>query len=177
MRKNSIISFIVVFVVGALMVVGIVFLNGKLQPIFVANEIEAEINSAIELLPEGEELSPYTGDMLIGINSCYIETTGLGMVTISSVNIDNNDYEILVGINQDGFITGVKIQGEEFEGSTLSDVITDEYLTSYIGIEELPESSIKDDGRFEDKLEAIEVSESIYGVAKQALVQYGEIYE
>ncbi len=159
------------------MVVGIVFLNDKLQPIFIANESEEEINEVIKLLPEAEEFSPYTGEILPGISSCYIETTGLGMVTISTIEIDNIPLEIYIGINQDGYITGVEIEGDDFDTSALAGVISDEYLTTYIGIEELSENSVQDDGRFDAKPEALELSESVYGIAKLALEQYGEIYE
>ncbi len=177
MWRNSFTSIGTVILIVLLMVILMFFSNQRLQPIFVENEEETRLEFAATALPSGEDFSSYIGEPIVGINHCYIETNGFGMIAESAISVTNQELTVFVGINQEGYIAGVKIYGENFKNSILSDIIDEEYLAKYIGVNEINENSIENDVRFPAREEALELSESIYQTAKLALSQYGEIYE
>ena len=177
MKKNKVLGIAIIILIMILMIVSIKFTDYKLQNVFLKNEAIARKNIAIETLPNAKELVSYSQELLIGVSNCYIETKGLGMVTETNVSAQNIKIDIFVGVNHKGYISGVIVTGDEFENTFVEDLIDDEYLSAYIGVNEITEESIKQDARFEYQKSTDEIAESIYQTVKLALRQYGEIYE
>ncbi len=177
MYKRTLLPVMVTVTIILIMIAAITYTNEQMKGVVLNNELLAKQEMISNVLPDGEEFSLYTQETVTGINDCYIETRGFGMVTESVVSAENIEFTILVGINQNGVVSGIDIIGDEFDGSFYKGIINDEYLLGYLGVQELTEESIEDDSRFEQKKDAMEISESIYQTVKVALKQYGEIYE
>ncbi len=174
---NTIISVLILICLTGSLVFATYSINESLKPKYTENEIALFSDIASELLPDSGNFVPYARESLVGINKCYISENGTGMVTLSNIISEGMEFEIYVGVNAEGMITGIEVQGNDFEKNNLSTVITDDYLKEYIGVIELNENNLEEYIDIEVKEEARVLSESIYQTAKLALKQYGEIYE
>ena len=142
------------------------------QPLIDANSVKAANEARALVLPEGDGFTAYDGDLLEGVDDCYIADNGAGMAVTSHYKGFGGDVTVMTGIDAEGAITGVTVtEHSETPGLGTKDM-TVEYLAQYQGVTEAPEASISDDANIDAVTGATISANAIYNSVSEALAQF-----
>lgn len=144
------------------------------NPIIIQNQQKAADEARQEVLPDGDGFTKYDGKLTEGVEDCYIADNKAGMAVTAGYKGFGGTVKVMIGIDADGKVTGVKVT-EHSETPGLGSKAADaDYLKQYQGVTEAPESSIKDDKNVDAITGATITSNAVYNSVKEALAQFKE---
>ena len=142
------------------------------QPLIDQNAIKAADEARATVLPEGDGFEEYDGELLEGVDDCYIAGNGAGMAVTTHYKGFGGDVKVMTGIDAEGKVVGVTVtEHAETPGLGTKDM-TPEYLSQYKGVAEAPESHIKDDPNVDAVTGATITANAIYNAVGEALAQF-----
>jgi electron transport complex protein RnfG len=97
-----------------------------------------------------------------------------GVALKTQVKSYGGKLEMMVGISEDGAVTGVKVLTHQDTPGLGTQPMETEYLKQYIGLTEVTATHIKEDGNVDAITGATISSNAIYNGVKQALSDYKE---
>lgn len=135
-----------------------------------------------EVLPAADSFSRYTGNLItlypdtVYVSECYLSTNDVGIVVIVNSSSYGGMLTSVIGINDNGQITGIKVSTHSDTSGLGTKVYDSQYLDQYIGISQLTNAAnIIDDPNVEAVTGATISSNAIYQAACVALQQYNSI--
>lgn len=97
-----------------------------------------------------------------------------GVALKTQVKSYGGKLELMVGITEDGAVTGVKVLTHQDTPGLGTQPMESEYLKQYIGLTDLPAKHINDDDQVDAVTGATISSNAIYNGVKQALTDFEE---
>jgi electron transport complex protein RnfG len=125
------------------------------KPIIETNTKAAQDATRSEVLPSAEaKFTQYDGDIItdfegdgVKVTEVYVAENKSGIVCTCTSKSFGGDLTIMVGIDSEGKITGVKVTDHaDTPGLGTKDFEAD-YLKQYNGLDKMNETSVKDDGQ------------------------------
>lgn len=151
------------------------------QPIIEANSIKAANEARAELLPAADTFTEYDGDLVVEeadkvfVTECYIADNGSGMVvTVQSKSFGGLLTE-MIGIDDKGAITGVKVTAHGDTPGLGTKAQTPEHLGQYTGLAELTATSAKNDAAVDHISGATISSNAVHYGVYAALDQFKKV--
>lgn len=132
----------------------------------------------LEVLPGAGSFTACDADPLPeGVTEYYYEDTGLGAVATVGNKSFGGTITVMVGMDADGVITGVKVTDHSDTPGLGTKAHDSEYLKdTYVGLDALDDvDSIKKDSNVSEVTGATVSSNGIYGCVKYALAAYDEL--
>ncbi len=130
----------------------------------------------MEVLKGAESFTAKEGDLPEGVTEYYVEDNGLGVVVTAQNKSFGGTITVMVGIDSDGAITGVKVTDHADTPGLGTKAMTTEYLSQYKEITDLDDvDNIKKDSQVDHVTGASVSSNGIYGAVKYALAAYDEM--
>ncbi|MGI6730407.1 MAG: RnfABCDGE type electron transport complex subunit G [Anaerovoracaceae bacterium] len=127
-----------------------------------------------EVLPSGEGFTPIEGELLEGIADVYNADNNSGVVVTAIERGYGGAMTVMVGIDNDGKVTGVKILQHTETPGLGTKAMTEEHLSQY-----LDKASVSTGGSGEDNIDAISgatlSSNAVYRAVENSLNQYSEM--
>lgn len=155
MKKNKLTGYLVptvaLVIICLIVTAALAFTYGITAPTIQKNLEEMEKQAALEVL----------GD-----------TVGVAFKT--QVKSYGGKLEMMVGISEDGAVTGVKILTHQDTPGLGTQPMDSEYLKQYVGLTQLPATHINDDENVDAVTGATISSNAIYNGVKQALSDFAE---
>lgn len=124
---------------------------GVAKPIIDENAIKTANAARAELLPAAETFTEYEGELInheadkVFVTECYIADNGTGMVVTVSTKSFGGALVEMIGIDDKGNITGVKVNSHADTPGLGTKAHDPKYLEQYKGIAELKDTAIKKD--------------------------------
>ncbi len=163
---------IVLVVICLVISAALVFTNGATAPqIAKINKEQADATRA-SVLTEADSFTEYDGKLNSGISEVYFADNKTGAVVTSVASSYGGDITVMVGIDAEGAITGVKVTAHSDTPGLGTKAMTDEYLGAYKGIKELAAESVKDSSDVDYIVGASISSNGVYTAVRNALQQY-----
>lgn len=134
--KNNFIAPIAVLVV--ICFVASAILAGIFQitdPTIQRRAAEAASEARTKVLPLGRDFELFDGELTEGITDAYVAGNGAGVVSSTSFNGFGGAVKLMVGMDQDGKITGIQVMEQSETPGVGSNALTDSYLAGYTGLE------------------------------------------
>ena len=158
------------------------YTNSITAPIIEENTIRAANETRTLLLPDADTFTEYDGDLVvldegkIFVEDCYVADNGTGMViTVKSKSFGGLLTE-MIGIDQNGAITGVKVTAHLDTKGLGTKAHDSGYLSQYMGVTELAgAANIKQDTAVDFVSGATISSNGVYQGVVAALEQYKEV--
>lgn len=110
------------------------------NPVIIANAERTANENRRELLPEADDFTQYEGDLVsspdgkVSVTDCYTANNGAGAVMTVNTNSFGGTLTMMVGVDQDGAITGVKVTSHSDTPGLGTKNFTDDYLGQYAGL-------------------------------------------
>lgn len=151
---------------------------GVAKPIIDANAIKAANDARAELLPAAETFTEYEGELAVAdpdkvyVTDCYIADNGSGMVITVVTKSFGGALTEMIGIDNTGAITGVKVTAHADTPGLGTKAHASEYLAQYKGLTELTSTSAKDDAGVSHVTGATISSNAVHYGVYCALDQY-----
>lgn len=160
--KNTIKSLTAIFLVMVVLAGMIYGLNWLLSDQFQKNALETERKIPRMVLPEGNYFDLYDGKLVEGVSACYVASNGAGIAVVVDQEITHGGIQIMVGVNNEGQITTVVVQSQEYTKGNDAGINNPEYLSVYIGRTVLSANNISDDYEINPVAGAEEASNAVY---------------
>jgi Na+-translocating ferredoxin:NAD+ oxidoreductase RnfG subunit len=173
--KNTIRSLTTIFLVLVVLAGMVYGLNRLLSDQFQQNALEAERRIPRTVLPEGNYFDLYDGNLVEGVSACYVASNGAGIAVVVDQKITHGGLQIMVGVNNEGQITTVAIQSQEYTKGNDAGINDPEYLSVYIGRTVLSASHISKDYEINPVAGAEEASDAVYQAVRTAFLQQSVI--
>lgn len=141
-------------------------------------KINKEIADAarIEVLSGAGSFTPVEGDLPEGVAEYYVEDNGLGVVVTAQNKSFGGTITVMVGIDAEGSITGVKVTDHADTPGLGTKAMDAGYLEQYQSLTALDDvDNIKKDSQVDQVTGATVSSNGIYGAVKFALAAYEEM--
>ena len=149
--KEYIRPVVVLVVIGVVVTALLALVYGVAHPIIVANDKASADASRVELLSEADGFTEYDGDLYVledgkvYVDSCYVADNGAGMVATINTKSFGGVMTMMVGIDSDGAVTGVKISSHsDTPGLGTKNWDSDSRNYNYDGVTELTSTNVKD---------------------------------
>ena len=134
--KNSFIAPIAVLVVicfvASAVLAGVFHIT---DPMIQQRSAEAASQARTQVLPEGRNFEPYDGELTAGVTDAYIAGNGAGVVCSTSFNGFGGAVKLMIGMDQDGKITGIQVMEQSETPGVGSNALTESYLAGFTGLE------------------------------------------
>lgn len=127
--------------------------NNVTAPVIEANDKAAADANRIELLPDGDAFTEYTGELLatedgkVYIQDVYQADNGAGMVVTAVTKSFGGALTEMIGIDQNGAITGVVVTKHSDTAGLGTKAHEPGYLKQYVGVTELNCIGAKDESK------------------------------
>lgn len=144
------------------------------QPTIDANEQKAADEARMEVLPEGDSFTPYSGQLADGVVEAYMADNKAGMAVTAESKGFGGAVTVMVGIDAKGAITGVKVTKHNETPGLGTKAADPGYLERYKGVTEAVGAHINDDANIDAVTGATITSNAVYGSVVKALAQYKE---
>lgn len=143
----------VLVLVGICLVVTAVlaYVNSITAPIIDENAKKAADEARAELLPTAQGFKEYDGDLVVleegkvFVQDCYVADNGTGMVVTVKTKSFGGLLTEMIGIDDKGAITGVKVTAHGDTPGLGTKAHAPEHLKQYIGLTELKDHAAKND--------------------------------
>lgn len=170
--KTTFAPTVVLVIICLIVTFALVMTNGATKPtIEKINKANADLARA-EVLAEGDEFIEFTGDLNEGIEGYFSAKNKAGVAVTSTSKSFGGTMTVMVGIDADGAITGVKVTGHADTPGLGTKAMTPEYLAGYVGVTELAVDNIKDDTNVDYIVGASVSSNGVYDAVQGALQQF-----
>lgn len=149
-------------------------------PIIAANTAKAADQARAIVLPKGESFTAYTGELAPEVVDYYSADNGAGVAITSTAQSYGGLITIMVGINADGAITGVKVMAHSDTPGLGTKAMTEEYLSQYTGktsadiLEGQEGVTIKSNPNLDAITGATISSNGVYHSVQNAMKQFAE---
>lgn len=144
------------------------------NPVIEANAAKSANEARMEVLPDGDSFTQYDGTLVDGVTEAYMADNGAGMAVTAQYKGFGGAVTVMIGIDADGAITGVKVT-EHAETPGLGTKAADPgYLEQYKGVTETTAAHIRDDAAIDAVSGATITSNAVYNSVSEALAQYQE---
>ncbi|MBO5564655.1 MAG: FMN-binding protein [Lachnospiraceae bacterium] len=121
-------------------------------PVIAANTEKAAIENRIALLPDADNFTDATDSIDLAsetgkatVTEVYTADNGAGAVFTVDTSSFGGNMTMMIGVDADGAITGVKVTDHADTPGVGTRNFTDEYLALYEGVSELTTSNVKKD--------------------------------
>lgn len=154
---------------------------GVAKPIIDENSNKAADEARTELLSDADAFTKFTGTLVelepgaVYVEDCYIANNGTGMVVTVQTKSFGGLLTEMVGINNKGEITGVKVTAHADTPGLGTKAQTPEHLAQYVGISELSSNSAKEDPAITHISGASVTSNAVHYGINAALAQFKEV--
>ena len=128
-----------------------------------------------EVLPEGDAFVAYSGELNEGVLEYYSSENGAGVAITSTAKSFGGLLTVMIGIDAEGKITGVKVTEHKDTPGLGTKAMTVEYLSGYNGLTELAGGNIKKDPAVDYIVGASVSSNGVYASVCGALKQYKDL--
>lgn len=172
--KDSIAPTLVLVLICLAISFSLVTINGATKPQIdkIAKETADKTRAAV--LSEADSFNAYEGDLKEGILEYYSANNKAGVVVTSTAKSFGGTMTVMVGIDKEGAITGVKVTNHADTPGLGTKAMTDEYLAKYKSISELAGEKIKDEKSVDHIVGASVSSNGVYSAVRNALIQFKE---
>lgn len=145
----------IVVLVGICFVItlALAFVNHFAAPVIADNEKATADANRVQLLPDGDTFSEYTGELLatddgkVYIQDAYTADNGAGVVITAVTKSFGGDLTEMIGIDKEGAITGVVVTKHSDTAGLGTKAHDPGYLKQYKGVTELQSISAKDESK------------------------------
>lgn len=176
--KEYIAPTVVLVAICLVITFALAYVNSITAPIIEENAIATANEARAELLPAADTFTAYDGDLAvlepdkIFVTECYIADNGSGMVvTVKSKSFGGLLTE-MIGIDNTGAITGVKVTAHGDTPGLGTKAHAAEHLKQYVGLSELTDQTAKADANVTHVSGATISSNGVHAGVYAALEQY-----
>ena len=151
--KEYIAPVVVLVVICLVITLALALTNNVTAPVIEANDKAAADANRIELLPDGDAFTEYTGELLatedgkVYIQDVYQADNGAGMVVTAVTKSFGGALTEMIGIDQNGAITGVVVTKHSDTAGLGTKAHEPGYLKQYVGVTELNCIGAKDESK------------------------------
>ena len=151
--KEYIAPVVVLVAICLVITLALALTNNVTAPVIEANEKAAADANRIELLPDGDAFTEYTGELLatedgkVYIQDVYQADNGAGMVVTAVTKSFGGALTEMIGIDQNGAITGVVVTKHSDTAGLGTKAHEPGYLKQYVGVTELNCIGAKDESK------------------------------
>ena len=149
--KNYISPVVVLVVICLVVSLLLAIVYGVAHPIIVKNTQASADAARVELLPEADAFTAVDGDLTVleegkvYVSEAYTANNGTGMVVTVITTSFGGKLTMMVGIDKDGAITGVKVTGHaDTPGVGTKNWDSNSLVNGYNGLSELNSTNVKD---------------------------------
>ena len=172
--KENILPVIVLVCICLIVTLALAGTYSVANPVIVKNQQKAADEARMEVLPDGDSFTQYDGKLVSGVDDCYIADNKAGMAVTAEYKGFGGAVKVMIGIDADGKITGVKVT-EHSETPGLGTKAADPgYLKQYQGVSDATAGHINDDPNIDAVTGATITSNAVYGSVVEALAQFKE---
>lgn len=147
---------------------------GIANPKIIENQKKAADEARMLVLPEGDSFTEYEGQLVSGVDDCYIADNKAGMAVTAEYKGFGGAVKVMVGIDAEGKITGVTVTEHAETPGLGTKAMTPEYLEQYKSVAEATAGHINDDGNIDAITGATITSNAVYCSVVEALAQFEE---
>ena len=170
--KEKIMPALVLVIICLVITVALVFTNSMTAPTIEKITKENADLARAEVLVEGDGFTQYDGKLLDGITEYYSADNKVGVAVTSTSKSFGGTLTVMVGMDAEGAITGVKVTGHKDTPGLGTKAMTPEYLDGYVGVTELAGGNIKDQEAVDYIVGATVSSSGVYDAVCLALEQF-----
>lgn len=152
------------------------------NPVIVANAEAAAIQSRQELLPDADDFTDVSTDNMATstdgkaqVTEAYEANNGAGYVFTVQTTSFGGALTMMVGVDANGAITGVKISSHSDTAGVGTKNFTDEYLGQYVGLTSINNEDVKKDGQITYISGASVTGTALQKGVYAALAEYAEL--
>ena len=151
--KEYIAPVVVLVAICLVITLALALTNNVTAPVIEANDKAAADANRIELLPDGDAFTEYTGELLatedgkVYIQDVYQADNGVGMVVTAVTKSFGGALTEMIGIDQNGAITGVVVTKHSDTAGLGTKAHEPGYLKQYVGVTELNCIGAKDESK------------------------------
>lgn len=152
------------------------------NPVIEANAEASAIASRQELLPEADDFTDVsTDDMATSsdgkaqVTEAYQANNGAGYVFTVETTSFGGTLTMMVGMDSEGAITGVKVTDHSDTAGVGTKNFTDDYLGQYVGLTSLNSEDVKKDGTIQYISGASVTGTALQKGVAAALAEYAEL--
>lgn len=151
--KEYIAPVVVLVAICLVITLALALTNSITAPVIEANDKAAADANRIELLPDGDAFTEYTGDLLatedgkVYIQDVYTADNGAGMVVTAVTKSFGGALTEMIGIDAEGAITGVVVTKHSDTAGLGTKAHDAGYLKQYVGVAELNCIGAKDESK------------------------------
>lgn len=176
--KEYIAPVVVLVLICLVVTAALAVTYGIANPIIIKNSKAEADKTRAELLSDADGFKEYKGDMVVEqanavyVKDVYIADNGSGMVATAVTKSFGGALTMMVGIDNKGEVTGVKVTNHTDTPGLGTKDMTPEYLGQYKGLEKLESKSVKNDGEIKYISGASVTGNAIHYGVYAALDQY-----
>jgi len=151
------------------------------NPIIIKNAKATADAARVELLPDADAFTPYDGKLVaeepgkVYVSEVYVANNKTGMVATVMTNSFGGALTMMVGIDNKGNVTGVKVTNHSDTPGLGTKNMTVDYLAQYKGLSKMNSTSVKDDGQIKYISGASVTGSAIHYGVYCALDQYSKM--
>lgn len=172
--KTTFAPTLVLVLICLVITAALVMTNGATAPQIAKIQKENADKTRAEVLAEADGFTAYDGKLLDGVTEVYFANNKCGAVVTSTNKSFGGTITVMVGIDKDGAITGVKVTEHKDTPGLGTKAMTPEYLAGYQGVSELTADKVKDQKDVSYIVGATVSSNGVYGAVKTALQQFAD---
>ena len=149
--KEYIAPVVVLVCICLVITFALAYVNSITAPIIEQNAIETANAARAELLPAADTFTAYDGELVeldpgkVFVTECYIADNGSGMVITVKTKSFGGLLTEMVGIDNQGAITGVKVTAHGDTPGLGTKAHAPEHLQQYVGLDSYNDYSAKAD--------------------------------
>lgn len=172
--KENIAPALVLMIICLVVTAALAGTYGVANPLIEKNAQKTADEARVKVLPSGDSFTPYDGKLVNGVEECYMADNKSGMAVTATYKSFGGTLTAMVGVDQDGKITGVTVTNHADTPGLGTKAMTDEYLAQYGGVDTAGQDNIKGDANIDQIVGATISSNAVYQCVSEALLQYKE---
>jgi electron transport complex protein RnfG len=178
--KEYIAPVVVLVCICVCVTAALAIVYGMTKPVIDTNSKAAADATRGELLPTAEaKFVAFDGDIIkdfekdgVRVDEVFVAENKSGMVCTCASKSFGGELTMMVGIDNQGKVTGVKVTAHSDTPGLGTKDFEDSYLKQYKGLEELNATSVKDDGQIKFISGASVSGSAVHYGVYAALAQY-----
>lgn len=170
--KENIMPSLVLVVICFVISFALVATNGATKPQIDKIAKENADKTRAEVLSAADSFTEYKGKLNDGITEYYSANNKTGVVITSQSKSFGGTITVMIGIDKEGAITGVKVTNHADTPGLGTKAMTVDYLKKYAGVTTLTGAKIKDQKTVDYITGATISSNGVYTAVKGALNQF-----
>ena len=107
--KENIFPAMILVIICLVVTLALAGTHSVAQPIIDQNQQKAADEARQEVLPDGDGFTKYDGKLTEGVEDCYIADNKAGMAVTAGYKGFGGTVKVMIGIDADGKVTGVKV--------------------------------------------------------------------